>query len=211
MVVGMSEDWPEPHGETLCLDFANTVEPRFRADGHDWIGNFDDLVRWALYAGMLTRQQESRLKNSASQHPRTARQAFTSAITLREAIYRTFSALVDQSTPDQADLDLLRDGYAEAIQHQRLTVEHGRAHTAWEAGDELDQITWPISRDAFELLTRGPLGRIKRCPAEQGGCAWLFIDGSKNGSRRWCSMRDCGNRVKSRRQNERLRARHNST
>lgn len=208
----MSKNWPDPHGETLCLDFANTVEPRFRPDGHDWIASYGDLVRWARHAGMLTRRQESTLIDLARQHPRPARQAFASAIALREAIYRTFSALVDRSAPDRDDLDLLRDAYAEASHHQRLTIEHGQAHIAWDAGDDdLDQITWPIARDAFELLTSGPLDRIKRCPAEQGGCAWLFIDGSKNSSRRWCSMRDCGNKVKSRRQNQRLRTRHNST
>ena len=208
----MSDPWPDPHGETLCLDFANTVEPRFRPDGHDWIDSYGDLVRWARHAGVLTQRQEYTLIDLASQRPRSARKAFASAIALREAIYRTFSALVDRSAPDRDDLDLLRDGYADASRHQRLTFERGRAHIAWDAcDDELDQITWPIARDAFELLTSGSLDRIKRCPPEQGGCAWLFIDGSKNRSRRWCSMRECGNKVKSRRQNERLRTRHNST
>ena len=45
---------------------------------------------------------------------------------------------------------------------------------------------------AWELLTSGPLGRVKRCQA----CPWLYLDQSKNGSRRWCSMDDCGKAVK---------------
>lgn len=203
----MDEQWPEPHGETLCLDFANTVEPRFRADGHDWLASYRDLARWAEHVGILTRAQTSRLIAFSGQHQRRARRAFESAIALREAIYRVFSALAGRSAVDQADLDLLRDAYAEASRHQSLAIKEGRVRVSWDRGDdELDQIIWPLARDAFDLLTRGPVDRIKSCPAEQGGCAWLFIDGSKNGSRRWCSMRDCGSKVKSRRQNERLRS-----
>jgi hypothetical protein len=54
---------------------------------------------------------------------------------------------------------------------------------------------WPIAHAALELLTDAELHRVKRC----AGCPWLFLDHSKNTSRRWCAMNDCGTHAKVRR------------
>ena len=62
----------------------------------------------------------------------------------------------------------------------------------------LDQVLWPVAQSAAELLVQGSLERIRECPG-QGTCGWLFLDLSKNASRRWCDMRVCGNRAKARR------------
>jgi predicted RNA-binding Zn ribbon-like protein len=56
-------------------------------------------------------------------------------------------------------------------------------------------VLWPVAYAATELLTSGPLGRVKNC----AGCNWLFVDESKNRSRRWCSMEECGTHAKMRR------------
>jgi predicted RNA-binding Zn ribbon-like protein len=66
-------------------------------------------------------------------------------------------------------------------------------------------VLWPVSWSAAELLTHGPLDRIRECPG-QGNCGWLFLDVSKNASRRWCDMRVCGNRAKARRHHARVQA-----
>jgi predicted RNA-binding Zn ribbon-like protein len=59
-----------------------------------------------------------------------------------------------------------------------------------------------IVASATELVTAGPVDRLKAC----GNCPWLFLDLSRNGSRRWCSMEGCGTEVKIRRLTERRRA-----
>ena len=64
---------------------------------------------------------------------------------------------------------------------------------------------WPVAWSAAELLAQGPLERIRECPG-QDTCGWLFLDLSKNASRRWCDMRVCGNRAKARRHYERTLA-----
>ena len=66
-----------------------------------------------------------------------------------------------------------------------------RVRPTWEL-DTLEALGRPIAYAAWELLTSGPLDRVKRCHA----CPWLYLDQSKNGSRRWCSMDDCGKAVK---------------
>ena len=63
-----------------------------------------------------------------------------------------------------------------------------------------------IAEAAFELLSAADLSRVRRCPILEGGCGWLFLDQSRNGSRRWCRMADCGSTVKARRLTERRRA-----
>jgi len=61
-----------------------------------------------------------------------------------------------------------------------------------------------VARSAAELLTSQKLGRVKVCAGE--GCGWIFLDESRNGSRRWCDSRDCGNRERVRRHLARRRA-----
>ncbi|MGH2700601.1 MAG: CGNR zinc finger domain-containing protein, partial [Actinomycetota bacterium] len=61
---------------------------------------------------------------------------------------------------------------------------------------------WPVVQAAIELLTSDALQRVKRC----GRCSWLFLDATKNRSRRWCSMEGCGTNEKSQRFVERRRA-----
>jgi predicted RNA-binding Zn ribbon-like protein len=68
----------------------------------------------------------------------------------------------------------------------------------WE-GDHLERPLWPIAVAAVDLLRSGPLDRLKACEE----CPWLFLDTSRNRSRRWCSMDDCGSRRKMRRYRER--------
>jgi predicted RNA-binding Zn ribbon-like protein len=68
---------------------------------------------------------------------------------------------------------------------------------------DLDRVLWPAVVSAAELLTSDDLGRVRECASER--CAWLFLDRSKNQSRRWCDMTVCGNRSKARRHYSRLR------
>jgi predicted RNA-binding Zn ribbon-like protein len=78
---------------------------------------------------------------------------------------------------------------------------------AWDwagAEDALDQMLWPVVHDAAGLLTSEELDRVGQCDDDR--CGWLFLDTSRNRSRRWCSMEDCGNRAKARRYYERKRA-----
>lgn len=81
------------------------------------------------------------------------------------------------------------------------------AESAYElvatTGDELDQVLWPMLRAATELATSPALERVRSCPGED--CGWLFLDTSKAGRRRWCSMAICGNRLKTKRHRARAR------
>jgi predicted RNA-binding Zn ribbon-like protein len=193
------------YGGLLCLDFANTLEPRGAEPVRDWLGGYADLAAWARHAGALDGATTERLLALAAGRPAAAKASFAAAIELREATYRAFVAVAEGATPAAADLAVLQRAYAEAMRHARLLPDPGAGQLAWawEEGDALDRAWWPMARSAVELATAGPLERVKHC---RPGCGFLFFDASKNRSRRWCSMEECGGQTKARRQTARRRA-----
>jgi predicted RNA-binding Zn ribbon-like protein len=134
---------------------------------------------------------------------------FARALRLREAIFRIFVAVIADASPAAADLERLNDELALALPHLRIVPdEHGFDYRFDAADGALDRPLWPVARSASELLATGDLGRVKRCTSDE--CDWLFVDLSKNRSRRWCDMRDCGNRAKARRYYRRQQGTHAS-
>ncbi|HEV8193745.1 MAG TPA: ABATE domain-containing protein [Ktedonobacterales bacterium] len=196
----------------LCLGFVNTWHPRYGRHVHDALAGYPDLLAWHRSVGMLTEAHEKYLLQAASAHPEEALRVFERAITHREATYRVFSAVAAERAPTSEDLDVLQGSFVEAMAHASLLPTAREFSWEWRAGEEsgheeeLTLLLWPLALSALELLTSSSgWGRIKECP----GCGWLFLDFSKTGNRRWCSMDECGSRAKMRRQYARKRAPHN--
>jgi predicted RNA-binding Zn ribbon-like protein len=195
---------PGLYGGVLCLDFVNTVDSRGTSEPGQHLRHYADLVRWGWHAGALGEPQARRLLATSARRTAAAAQTFAEAIALRETIYRIFVAIVRQGSPAPADLDRLHLAYCAALRHVRLTPAVGGYEWRWAEADTLDRVIWPIVRSAVELLTSSDVARVKEC-ANAADCGWLFLDRSKNGSRRWCSMDDCGSRDKMRRHYARRR------
>jgi predicted RNA-binding Zn ribbon-like protein len=196
----------ELYGGLLCLDFANTLEPRLAPLERDWLGGYPDLVAWARHAGALDDATAERLLALAAGRRAAAEASFAAAIELREATYRAFAAIAEGTAPADADLEVVQRAYAEAMRHARLLpapAAQRQLGWAWDDDEALDRAWWPMARSAVELATGGPLERVKQCPP---GCGFLFFDASKNRIRRWCSMEECGGATKARRQTARRRA-----
>lgn len=189
-----------------CLDFANTVNWRGSARQREGLTSYADLVAWGRQAGIVGEDRARRLLEEATRRPVVGVAVLERAIALREAIYRVFSAVAGEHVPEAADIATLSDALAEAV--SRLRLVWGADGFAWGwVGDEasLGQVLWPVAQSAAELLTSDELSRVGVCDGED--CGWLFFDTSKNRSRRWCDMGDCGNRAKARRHYRRRRAR----
>lgn len=194
------------HGERLGLGLANTMDPRLGDHPHDHLVAYGDLVGWGRRVGILTAHREQGLLDQAEHQPEEAVGALARAKDLRETIYRVFSAAASERDPSASDLDALRRAYGEAMRHATLIRVEDRFTWEWpEADESLDCLLWPVARSAIELLMSPELPRVKECPG-MGDCGWLFLDTSKNASRRWCSMEGCGSRVKMRRHYARKRA-----
>jgi predicted RNA-binding Zn ribbon-like protein len=87
-----------------------------------------------------------------------------------------------------------------------LRLEPQRSGFRWRFSHEesdLAPMLAPVLRSVAELLTSEDLDRVREC--DSGTCFWLFLDTSKNGTRRWCDMKVCGNREKARRHHDRVK------
>lgn len=207
----LADRFPPPIGGELCLDFANTLDPRFdpATDRDHLRGDYRELVRWAEHAGLVDRRLAGRLRRQAAASPAAAAAVLEEAVRLREAIFAVFAAVAAGDQPAEADLGVLRDAYAGAIEAAALVPGDGGFRWAWPddrpGPAALGRPLWPVAASAARLSTApGRLERVKVCAGER--CNWLFLDTSKNRSRRWCLMRYCGNVGKSRRQAARRRA-----
>ncbi|MEU8243429.1 ABATE domain-containing protein [Actinoplanes missouriensis] len=195
--------FPALYGGNTCLDFANTVDARGADPREEHLHDYADLVRWAAYANLLDEPATRHLRTLATARPQAAQASFAAALTLREAIFRVFAGLHAGTPPAPADLTLIQQGYAAALSTARLE-QRGDQFVWTLPADHLHRAWWPAAVAAAKLLTTGPVTRVKVC-ASTGGCRGLFLDTSKNNSRRWCSMDDCGTEAKIRRQATRRR------
>jgi predicted RNA-binding Zn ribbon-like protein len=190
-------------GGHLALDFANTAGVHGSEPESEWLSGYDDLVWWGLRAGAVDQAAAGALLARGREDAGEAAAVFARAITLREALYRVFSPVCHGECPADGDLALINAELARALPHLRVVAEGSDFAWAWE-GDEMDRVLWPVVRAAADLLTSGELARIGEC--EGDNCEWLYLDTSRNRSRRWCVMSDCGNRAKARRHYHRTRA-----
>ncbi len=200
-------------GGDPCLDFVNTVGGRIVAGPalpsvvrDDKLAAYPDLVAWAQDTGLMSEAHARGLSRVARGRPREAARVFARAAKLREALYRVLRSLMRRRRPEMADLDALNDELDVMRARERLVT--GQSGLRWEcagAGRRLEAVLWPVCRAASTLLTSGDLSRLRQCAGE--GCGWLFLDRSRNRSRQWCAMEDCGNVSKVRRFRQRRRRR----
>ncbi|MCG8694529.1 MAG: ABATE domain-containing protein [Minwuiales bacterium] len=193
-------------GGDVSLDFANTAAGR--TDGApltDGIRTYADLVAWSRAAGLLSATEVLRLGDLADRQPDEAAATLDRAIRLREAVFAVFAATAAGRTPREDAIADLNDSLADALPNLKLA--HAGNGFAWSWRDDngaLDRMLWPIARAAAALLTECDPTRIRCCPGDD--CGWLFVDLSRNGRRRWCDMRICGNRNKAKRHYRKSRA-----
>jgi predicted RNA-binding Zn ribbon-like protein len=184
-------------GGQLSLDFINTVSWRGREIPEEHLNTYQDLLNWSILAGILGEDEVQNLSREGSIQPKAAKRILERAVELREAVYRIFSAKISNDPTSDADLIALNRELREALTHLRLSPDgDGFALDFGWGGGALDQMLWPVARATSNLLTSDDLDRMRRCAAED--CGWFFIDTSRNRSRRWCDMKDCGNRSKAR-------------
>jgi predicted RNA-binding Zn ribbon-like protein len=193
----------ELSGGHLALDFTNTISRREEAaDSTEYLPRYGRLVSWGLQAGLVTAKAGESLRVEARSRPRAAVAALRRAVAIREAAFSLFVAIARGEKPPAAALEAINAALPEAL--AALRIGAGPDGFAWRfAHDEMDlaPMLAPVVRAAAELLTSDEVVRIRECGSET--CFWLFLDRSKNGTRRWCDMKVCGNRAKARRHYQR--------
>ncbi|MGC3945464.1 MAG: CGNR zinc finger domain-containing protein [Chryseolinea sp.] len=180
-------------GGVLCLDYVNTVPDRKDGSGRDLVKSFGELLYWARKAKVIDSPAYTALEREAAERPKSAKEFFTQAIQLRTLIYDLFFPLSQQQRVSQTNLDAFNKVMARYTPHLVIALKSGEFSQQWAFDtSQFLRITAPIMKSAQDLLLSGKPERIKECPR----CGWLFVDTSKNGKRRWCSMEDCGSNAK---------------
>jgi predicted RNA-binding Zn ribbon-like protein len=190
-------------GGRLCLDFCNTQGGR-GGRSEERLSSYRDVVGWAWRAGVLNAEEAARLTRLGSRNPTEALAVWERAIHLRAALQTLFTALAEGRRIRGVWLEALNQELASAMARSQVVPTESGFTWLWvQGGKALDCVLWPVARSAADLLTEGPLATIRVC--EGRGCGWLFMDTSRNRTRRWCDMRICGNRAKARRHHERTK------
>lgn len=183
----------------LCLDFANTLSWRGSEPSAESLNHIDDLIGWCVNSGAAGARQAEAVRTWATKNPLRADALLAEAIELRELIFRIFRPLGAGGSPASADLARLNDWLKEAP--ARVVIDHASAGLGWRIGRAAEPaaaaILAPVLWSAGDLLAGPNRDRARHCANER--CLWLFVDDSKTGNRRWCSMSACGNRAKARR------------
>lgn len=182
-------------GGRLCLDFVNTVEWWGKEEPDEYLKNYHDLVTWSRHVGTLAPKEAKILLQKAEKHPSEADRVLSRAIKLRDTIYLLFSAIIADKKSANDILVVFNKHLTTTMRSVRLIERRGRFH--WDAAGDKSELDWilnPIIYSAADLLVSDELKKVKSC--YNPFCGWLFLDISRNQSRRWCDMKDCGNRAK---------------
>jgi len=186
-------------GGRLCLNFVNTVSGKRPVSPNEHLHRFADLVAFGRQSGTVDEQRARRLLNEGERHPKLAAAVLQRSLELRETIYRVLLATARGERPAEEDVEQLNQELSRALCHQRLVKARDGWVLDWLDQNAMDSILWPVAKSAAEVLT-SEADRVRVCEAILSDeCYWLFIDETRNSSRRWCSMESCGNRAKARR------------
>jgi predicted RNA-binding Zn ribbon-like protein len=174
---------PELVANALALDFVNTVNKRPDPE-RDLLATRGDFLVWVRAA----------LPHLDLTHADVDDTLLAAAVDLREATHAVFSCIVAGGAAPGGAMGRLLAVHAEGVANARVEVGDDAARLTWPSTAPRG-VLWAVADSAVGLLTNGPLRRLGACPS----CGWLFVDTSRNGTRRWCSMATCGARSKARR------------
>ena len=194
---------PEPfklHAGHPALELVNTLDMRFASQTVDLIPTYKDLLRLTTQLQLLTAEQARKLARTVGEEE--ARRVLASTAELREALARVLYGQIDGARPPAGQLQILEQHFYAAALHRRLLAGESHLEWSWSGVERQAEIPlWMLAQAASILLVSSDAELIKDCGDPT--CRWLFLDVSKNHTRRWCDMKTCGNRMKARRHHAR--------
>lgn len=200
MTTGVEEF--ERVGGHPSVELVNTVAWRLDdAWTTDRLTEAEALVRWAHQAELVDGRDVRALRTECASDPVRAERMLGRVRAFRELLYRVLCAVASGGSPGDDDVDALRRAMTQALARAELT---DLVPLRWSLrARTLADLPAVLALSAWELLQFDDLGRLRQCADD--ACGWLFLDRSRNGTRRWCSSADCGNRARARRHYRRHR------
>ena len=188
------------HAGHPALELVNTLDLRFSANAIDLIPTYGELLRFTTQLRLLTAEQARHLTRTVDEMD--ARRVVASTAELREALAAVLYGRIDGSKLQAAHVETLEKHFHAAALHRRLRWDASGMVWSWLGVERQTEIPlWKLAQPAAALLVSSDVERVKDCGDPT--CRWLFLDLSKNHTRRWCDMKTCGNRMKARRHHAR--------
>jgi predicted RNA-binding Zn ribbon-like protein len=179
-----------------ALDFVNTLDWRFRQSGpEELLETYSDLIHFTEQSNLLIPGQAQNLLHSVTK--RKAARVLEESRELREALADTLYSSLGDRPPSATQLKTLGRHFQSARHHQTLYWQDRLRWSFAGAEDAHELPLWLLAQSASDLMTSEFLSMVRACDNPE--CQWLFLDTSKNHTKRWCDMRICGNRMKARR------------
>lgn len=189
-----NSDWRDGFlfiGNHLALDFLNTC-PVQDSEPTELLPDFNALLRWFQAAGLLTYREVRDLLQEWEGSAR-ARRTVEAIRGLREKLSKEVLSWERGGTVHHSALDELNRLLAEHPMLTRLKASAGAPSTElWFEPCRPEDLLAPLAHSAASLFANVDRDRVRKC----GQCVLHFYDTSKKGTRRWCSMQLCGNRLK---------------
>jgi predicted RNA-binding Zn ribbon-like protein len=184
-----------------ALELVNTLDLRFSADPLDLLPTYADLLRFAAQLRLLTAEQARKLGRTVRDND--GRRVLASVIELREALAAVLYTWADGGKSADGQVKILETQFHAAALHRSLRSGDERLVWSWSGFEQQAELPlWKLAQSASDLLVSEDANQVKACG--DSTCRWLFLDLSKNHTRRWCDMKTCGNRMKARRHQARL-------
>lgn len=185
-------------GGLLALDLCNTSSGRDSSRPIEHLRTPDHVIAWIRHAGACEPGEAQAIAQRLRAEPSLGPELLRQTLSLREAVFSSGKALAERRDVQRDCLDELARIHTHAIGRAKLVGQSGAFAWRWNAAEwPIEAVLGPITLSALTLLTETEPRRIKQCHGHE--CGWLFFDGSKNNSRRWCEMEVCGNRAKQKR------------
>ena len=184
-------------GGWLCLDFANTIYNRKSRISEDYLSSYHSILTWTRKVNCLEDDEIGVLSRLAKMNPGMAEAGQIEIQMARESLFMIFQSITKGLKPAGSEISQFNRNLSQSMSMLRLRMnENYTAKWTWEPGDSsLLLPLFPIYKSAYDLLTSNFLQKVKECPS----CSWLFLDSTKNRSRKWCDMQSCGSSAKARR------------
>lgn len=176
-----------------ALDFVNTVAWRLSDDPQERMVTFEGLVEWCRQSALIDATLARDLVTRGQRRPADATATLAEAHALREIGYRLVVSVMQGENPAARDVRRFNQILARAparLQPGASGFDY-RSRNDGAPSSLVDRVV----RVFAEFLTGDSVHRVRQCDDDRG-CGWLFVNRSRSKPRRWCSMKECGNRAK---------------
>lgn len=174
-------------GGEPSLDLVNTISWPGTDREHDWLDRGGNVTAWAAAVGLIGKDTQRKLD---ALPPAMVRAELSHIRRIRKVLAGVLTPLGHRERPSRRAIEGLNDLVKKAGRERRIGVRS--LEWEWENPTMLHEVLAPVVWNAAQVLTSGDHTRLGHCP----GCEWIFLDSTRNRSRRWCDMEDCGSRDK---------------